>query len=311
MPGRLYNSANYRYGFNGKENDNEVKGVGNSLDFEARIYDTRIGRWLSIDPLVKKYPEFSPYIFSNNKPIWFTDPDGLDPRVAIIIEQHPEKNEFNDHIKGLEAAGYTIIKVKTGEEFLNTLKAKSSKDSPIEDLVIISHAANDGFFGLGGKDNGFYTPSGFDATAEATKSMEYISSPAASSDMVKAMEYVGSDEFKKNVVDPYKNEMIKNGARTTEDLKKMINQGEINLSDKSKEIVLGGCNTVSREGNKTIATEIANVTRKVVVGSSSSTEPVHHSTQRKGVWNKVSPYRTVIPINQGNKLDLPTREVKP
>ncbi len=26
-----------RYGFNGKENDNEVKGDGNSVDFGARI----------------------------------------------------------------------------------------------------------------------------------------------------------------------------------------------------------------------------------------------------------------------------------
>ena len=29
QPGRSYNAAGYRYGFNGKENDNEVKGEGN------------------------------------------------------------------------------------------------------------------------------------------------------------------------------------------------------------------------------------------------------------------------------------------
>ncbi|MCU7549877.1 hypothetical protein OCK74_12165 [Chitinophagaceae bacterium LB-8] len=43
----------YRYGFNGKENDNEVKGDGNSLDFGGRIYDPRLGRWHSTDPVVK------------------------------------------------------------------------------------------------------------------------------------------------------------------------------------------------------------------------------------------------------------------
>ncbi|QLH44307.1 MAG: hypothetical protein HWD58_00920 [Bacteroidota bacterium] len=43
----------YRFGFNGQEKDNEIKGTGNSLAFEARIYDNRLGRWLSLDPLQK------------------------------------------------------------------------------------------------------------------------------------------------------------------------------------------------------------------------------------------------------------------
>jgi len=45
MPGRTYRQPNssYRYGFNGKENDNEVKGEGNQIAFENRIYDPRLG----------------------------------------------------------------------------------------------------------------------------------------------------------------------------------------------------------------------------------------------------------------------------
>ncbi|MDX2172812.1 MAG: hypothetical protein SFY56_06810, partial [Bacteroidota bacterium] len=43
MPGRNYTSSSYRYGFNGKEKDNEMKGDGNSYDFDARIYDPRLG----------------------------------------------------------------------------------------------------------------------------------------------------------------------------------------------------------------------------------------------------------------------------
>ncbi len=57
----------YRFGFNGKENDNEVKGVGNSLDFGARIYDSRLGRWLIVDPLTKKYPDIMEYDDSTKK----------------------------------------------------------------------------------------------------------------------------------------------------------------------------------------------------------------------------------------------------
>jgi len=68
--------VDYRFGFNGMEKDNQIKGVGNSLDFGARIYDSRLGRWMSLDPLAQKYPDLSPYNFVENSPIIFIDPDG-------------------------------------------------------------------------------------------------------------------------------------------------------------------------------------------------------------------------------------------
>jgi len=45
MPGRHANTDRYRYGFNGKEKDDEIKGIGNSVDFGARMYDTRLASW--------------------------------------------------------------------------------------------------------------------------------------------------------------------------------------------------------------------------------------------------------------------------
>jgi RHS repeat-associated protein len=66
----------YRFGFNGKEKDNELKGTGNSLDFGARIYDSRLGRWLSLDPLQAKYPSLSPYNFVANSPLKNLEVDG-------------------------------------------------------------------------------------------------------------------------------------------------------------------------------------------------------------------------------------------
>jgi RHS repeat-associated protein len=60
MPGRKYPSTiKYRYGFNGKENDNEVKGEGNQQDYGMRIYDPRLGRFLSVDPITDEYPELT------------------------------------------------------------------------------------------------------------------------------------------------------------------------------------------------------------------------------------------------------------
>ena len=66
----------YRYGFNGKENDNEVKGTGNQLDFGERTYDPRIGRWLSMDPLADHAPGWTPYRAFYDNPIYWTDPNG-------------------------------------------------------------------------------------------------------------------------------------------------------------------------------------------------------------------------------------------
>ncbi len=43
MPNRNGSSDSYRYGFNGMEKDDEIKGNGNSYDFGARIYDPRVG----------------------------------------------------------------------------------------------------------------------------------------------------------------------------------------------------------------------------------------------------------------------------
>ena len=76
IPKRHGNSDDYRYGFNGKENDNNIKGTGNSVDFGARMYDPRVGRWFAVDPLFKDYPHLSPYNYTANNPILFIDIDG-------------------------------------------------------------------------------------------------------------------------------------------------------------------------------------------------------------------------------------------
>jgi len=79
MPGRTYSAqSSYRYGFNGKENDNEVKGEGNQQDYGMRIYDPRIGRFLSVDPLTKEYPWNSTYAFAENDVIRNLDLDGAE-----------------------------------------------------------------------------------------------------------------------------------------------------------------------------------------------------------------------------------------
>ncbi|MCX6180584.1 MAG: hypothetical protein NT150_01475 [Bacteroidetes bacterium] len=75
--GRSYFIHEYRYGFVGQELNDELSGQGNSLDFGARILDTRLARFFSLDPDYMKYPDYSPYIYAGNRPIFAIDSYGL------------------------------------------------------------------------------------------------------------------------------------------------------------------------------------------------------------------------------------------
>jgi len=92
MDGRSWNTDKVKFGFNGKENDNEIAGNNNSLDFGARIYNSRIGKFFSIDPLFAKSPEESSYIFAGNNPIYNLDIGGKFKYPAK--EAATYKNEF-------------------------------------------------------------------------------------------------------------------------------------------------------------------------------------------------------------------------
>lgn len=100
MPGRSFGAEDYRFGFNGKENDNETYGTGNALDFGSRIYDPRVGRWLSTDPLQSKYAGLNPYNYCANNPLYFIDPDGKD--IKIWYQDTDGKTKPYDYKPGIE-----------------------------------------------------------------------------------------------------------------------------------------------------------------------------------------------------------------
>ena len=97
----VYANKIYRYGFNNKENDNEVEGQGNWQDYGMRMYSPRLGRFPSVDPLKAKYPYLTPYQFASNSPISGVDLDGLE-----------YYSNFN-YTKDLKT-GKTTLKVENG-----------------------------------------------------------------------------------------------------------------------------------------------------------------------------------------------------
>jgi RHS repeat-associated protein len=81
--------SDYRYSFQGQEKDDELKGANNSVNFEYRMHDPRIGRFFAIDPLSDKYPYYSPYSFSGNRVLDSREFEGLEPLNAVDAIGNP------------------------------------------------------------------------------------------------------------------------------------------------------------------------------------------------------------------------------
>ena len=120
MPGRDASASEYRYGFNGKEKDDEVSGNGNQYDYGFRIYNPRIAKFLSIDPLFKSYPWYTPYQFAGNNPILNIDLDGLEEQNYLI-------KVIMDYLFGPNGA-------TNEEEIMESVRTKNIVQKRVEDL---------------------------------------------------------------------------------------------------------------------------------------------------------------------------------
>lgn len=152
-PMRTWNSDttdNYRFGFNGKEKDNEVSGDGNAYDFGARIYDSRLGRWMSVDPFFnhQRMIDKSPYSMAFNNPIVFIDRDGNIPWQEIFVgikkawisssfgwRIHPKKKKRHLH-NGIDlpAPQGTGVRVLAGGTVI-----KTAYDETSGNYIVVQH----------------------------------------------------------------------------------------------------------------------------------------------------------------------------
>ena len=82
--GGTYGTAGrYRYGFNGQEMSNEIKGVGNSYTAEFWEYDPRVGKRWNLDP--RPVTGLSEYSAFAGNPIFNSDPFGDTTGVGLHI----------------------------------------------------------------------------------------------------------------------------------------------------------------------------------------------------------------------------------
>jgi RHS repeat-associated protein len=146
MPTRNYQSpeiGEHRYGFNGKENDADF---GDGIqDYGFRIYDELVCRFLSVDPLMKNYPELTPYQFASNRPIDGIDLDGLEHKTHVVQEgEYPihittehgislyRLRQFNPRrFQSLKESGYD-----TEQEYWEKGKGKAWNIDPGQHIII-------------------------------------------------------------------------------------------------------------------------------------------------------------------------------
>lgn len=148
----------YRYAFNGMEKDDSLKTwtdsqgkvypiVGASYDFGARMYDPRVGRWYSRDPLESKYPDLSPYNYVGNSPILFIDFDGEDFGIktdheakTIVIVANIYVLDDKTYNQALEGA--KLWNAKTAEIDGYTVSFDISVKDKVEPLMTREQIAN-------------------------------------------------------------------------------------------------------------------------------------------------------------------------
>ncbi|MCF8218610.1 MAG: hypothetical protein K9J21_06480 [Bacteroidales bacterium] len=147
-----YSSGSYRFGFNGKEMDNEVKGIGNQYDYGFRIYSPRIAKFLSVDPLTASYPWLTPYQFGSNTPIAAIDIDGLEAYLSIygagIARRQGKTFEHNALFKmeserdvkwGNANSSHNTFK---GKRLIQLLENKTKEEGSVGYLSVFSHSNN-------------------------------------------------------------------------------------------------------------------------------------------------------------------------
>ncbi|HMQ77851.1 MAG TPA: hypothetical protein PKE21_17250 [Flavobacteriales bacterium] len=83
----VYNTVTgraYRMGCEGQKNHDALHGAaGTHRHCDQDAHAPRVGRFLCIDPLVSKYPYWSPYAFSGNRVIDMIELEGLEPTTPV------------------------------------------------------------------------------------------------------------------------------------------------------------------------------------------------------------------------------------
>lgn len=103
----------YRYGFQGQEKDNELKGDGKHISFGDYGLDVRTGRRWNMDPVMNS--SVSSYAVFNDNPLRFVDPTGETPYDWIKNKNGVYQWDSKVSSKADTPAGYTYVGNSIGD----------------------------------------------------------------------------------------------------------------------------------------------------------------------------------------------------
>lgn len=137
LPNRNASTDAYRYGFQGQEKDDEIKGEGNSLNYKYRMHDPRVGRFFATDPLEPKFAYNSPYSFSENRVLDMVELEGLEiysvhgtfvtPKTWAVLD--------NENWKTVKDATGNVNKVHFKWDGLNLHKSRTSAAMDLANMI--------------------------------------------------------------------------------------------------------------------------------------------------------------------------------
>lgn len=143
----------YRFGMCGQEKDDEIYEEGNGLNFGARIYNSRLGKWFSIDPLFAKYPSLSSYNYCANNPIYFIDENGEVIVVPNVADRKPILKMINSRALGtfkFNDKGELCLVTGKGAPGFSTYYRDKLISAINENSNIISISISPTYTGIGG-----------------------------------------------------------------------------------------------------------------------------------------------------------------
>ncbi|QKX03575.1 hypothetical protein HN014_01145 [Aquimarina sp. TRL1] len=130
----LITGRKHSYGYNGKEEENELD--FKTLDYGARFYDPATGRWFTPDALAEKYYSTSPYTYALDNPIIYIDPDGN--QVEMCCE------ELQGFLAGMvdNTFGTNLRSRGNTQAFRNGVNTANGTSAAISVILLVDGTAN-------------------------------------------------------------------------------------------------------------------------------------------------------------------------
>jgi RHS repeat-associated protein len=192
-----HNLHTTKRGYQGQLADDDIKGEGNSYNFEYRMHDPRLGRFFAVDPMAHKREWLSPYNFVQNNPISRVDPNGalddeFDKNGKKISDLGGDKVNFyhqeNGDTKIEDQKTCETNTIKNGEKLIkgftqrnkstdwSTLTSEfSSGKGPVKSLISDFDNSAKGIFGSLNKFDNTFSGKAREAVVEDGKSKGKVS----------------------------------------------------------------------------------------------------------------------------------------